>query len=679
MSRAVHALLLLATLLVAGFLRFDGLGEPSLWLDEILHHGLTTKAAAAPWWQWITGLEAENGPLYYATQLAARVAGSGEFAARLPAALFGLAAVLIIGSRNDKVSGAAAILLALSPLHVYYSREARPYALLVLLTAGLVVTLLRGRSLAAAVLLLLAMTYTAAVAAPVLAAAAMTAALCALLDREKRRWYATVAAAAALLAALSPLLYRGAAATQTVTNAPSIDGPFLAMLARNFAVTALETPRADVTAIAMFVFALIGAVALLRRDRRAATIVIGMTILPAVIAIAALLWFDHWYAVRYVTPSLIGYVLLAGAGIAAVGRIPAIALVLAAGFAIETWPAARTEPFRKLDWRGIAQTIDRYAGPDDLVIAAEPWSEVSLRHYLDPRLELAYIFAPEVANVQRQLRPATWLVTAGFNSQPATRIWMCRYPLLLASPVESFRLHYASRNATQVLNYADGWAAPEAELRWAIATRATLIVPRWGKRDDVLRMRVLPHGAQTMRVTLNGHVLGFAALPGQWSEQSFAAPARFWIDGENVIAFDFSHATTAPNDPRTLAVAFAGVNIGGPLTRITALIEPHHRETRLQPLRKDAVIPMLNRLGLDPNLLWSRLARGELFLDDVLDTLTWGADCQTEQQFVETAIRVLLERPARPHELRELAALPRDRAIGRIAKWDEFRGRVLAR
>lgn len=47
MPRAVHALLFGATLLVAAFLRFDGLGEPSLWLDEILH-GLTTKAAAAP-------------------------------------------------------------------------------------------------------------------------------------------------------------------------------------------------------------------------------------------------------------------------------------------------------------------------------------------------------------------------------------------------------------------------------------------------------------------------------------------------------------------------------------------------------------------------------------------------------------------------------------------------------
>ena len=50
-------------------------------------------------------------------------------------------------------------------------------------------------------------------------------------------------------------------------------------------------------------------------------------------------------------------------------------------------------------------------------------------------------------------------------------------PLLLASPIESFRLHYASRQATQVLNYAGGWAEPEAGFRWAIAEQATLIVP----------------------------------------------------------------------------------------------------------------------------------------------------------------------------------------------------------
>ncbi len=136
-----HGVLLAAVILVAAFLRFDGLGVPSYWLDEILHQYLTTDAAAQPWWRWITGFSPEHGPLYYASQLAARPFGASETAGRFPAALLGLATVPMVWlavRRRDAVAAAvSAILLAVSPLHVYYSREARAYALLMFLTRRL--------------------------------------------------------------------------------------------------------------------------------------------------------------------------------------------------------------------------------------------------------------------------------------------------------------------------------------------------------------------------------------------------------------------------------------------------------------------------------------------------------------------------------------------------------------
>ena len=141
--------LLLAAIAVAAFLRFDQLGAPSYWLDEILGDQLTTHhAATAPWWRWITGLEHEHGPLYYAAQLAARIAGHDERGGRLPAALFGLAAIPLVFVAARDLGGwaagtAAAIVLAASPLHVYYSREARPYALLLLIATALLAALLR--------------------------------------------------------------------------------------------------------------------------------------------------------------------------------------------------------------------------------------------------------------------------------------------------------------------------------------------------------------------------------------------------------------------------------------------------------------------------------------------------------------------------------------------------------
>jgi len=138
LTLGVTLALLVAALAVAAFLRLDRLGAPSYWLDEILGDTLTTHALQkAPWWQWISGLETEHGPLYYATQAATRLFGRGEAAGRSAAALFGLITIpLVCFAARSPIAGiAAAILLAASPVHVYYSREARPYSLLMLLTA----------------------------------------------------------------------------------------------------------------------------------------------------------------------------------------------------------------------------------------------------------------------------------------------------------------------------------------------------------------------------------------------------------------------------------------------------------------------------------------------------------------------------------------------------------------
>jgi mannosyltransferase len=91
-----NGVLLAAVIILAAFLRFDGLGVPSYWLDEILHQYLTTNAAAQPWWRWIIGFSPEHGPLYYASQLVARPFGSSETAGRFPAALFGLVTVPLV-------------------------------------------------------------------------------------------------------------------------------------------------------------------------------------------------------------------------------------------------------------------------------------------------------------------------------------------------------------------------------------------------------------------------------------------------------------------------------------------------------------------------------------------------------------------------------------------------------
>ena len=687
-------LLLLPVLAAAAFLRFDALHEPSYWLDEILYDQLTSAAAGQPMWQWLTSSHAEHAGLYYLTQLV--------MPPRVAAALFGLATIVVVWlitrELEPRAALAAAVLLAVSPLHVYYSREARSYALLMLLTAVMVLLLLQARSLAAFVAVLVAMLYTAALSAPVVLAAAIVAAACALVTRK--RWYWKAAAAAVLTLPLFRLLYSAKPYEETGwPSFPPLDAAFFRSLLHTFTVSALSSESGGRIAVVVLALAVIGGFALARRNAVAAVVVIGMTVAPLVAAIVSLKALDHFFVGRYVTPALIGFVVLAATGLCVLMRMEVLAVAAAVAIASQTWAVSRNEPFQKLDWRQIAHAIWSRAKPGEVVIAAEPWSEVSLRYYLGrlpPKVKLVHIFAPEVAEVQRALRPGVWLVTAGFSPNPAVRAWMCRFPLVLASPLEDFRLHYASPGIGEKerVIFGEGWANPEGGFRWAAAKRATVTVPRMDPVDQGITVRVLPMAhrtlpAQTLRATLNGHLLGQVTLPNGWSEQSFPAPARLWVVGANSLAFDFGHAVAPADldpqatDQRALAVSFASIDAGPPFTRVTALIDRktawRNTKGRFPPerLRKEGVVPLVARLGFDPAAVWPRLASGEVLLDNLVETAAWGPDCGDERQFQRDAFAALLGREPAPHEIRDLAPLPRVRAVGRIAKWDEFRNRVL--
>ena len=135
----------MALTLVALALRSVGLGRFELWVDE-----------AATWWfarlVWGGGLALESAqestpPLYYAiVGLAMRLFGDSDAVLRLPSALAGTATVPLLFAfarrlGGERVGWFAAILLTVHPLHIFYSREARPYPLLLFCTVLLFHTL----------------------------------------------------------------------------------------------------------------------------------------------------------------------------------------------------------------------------------------------------------------------------------------------------------------------------------------------------------------------------------------------------------------------------------------------------------------------------------------------------------------------------------------------------------
>lgn len=131
----LYRVLICGILLIAATVRLFGLEQHGLWYDEIL-----TALRAQESMTWLLASEPlRNWPLHYlATKLAFLLLGQSDFTTRLPSALAGITGVVAIywagkaffGRREALI---AAILLALSPLHVHASRDARYYALTVLL------------------------------------------------------------------------------------------------------------------------------------------------------------------------------------------------------------------------------------------------------------------------------------------------------------------------------------------------------------------------------------------------------------------------------------------------------------------------------------------------------------------------------------------------------------------
>ena len=146
-SAVADRLALVAILAVAAALRLYRLGADSLWDNEIL----SLLRATEPISEVHDLLRAGTHPPLYSQGVLRPwlSAGDGEFMQRLPSAVFGVATVAITYVLGRREFGRAvgllgATMLAISPLHVYYSREGRMYALLALLVTLWIASLLRA-------------------------------------------------------------------------------------------------------------------------------------------------------------------------------------------------------------------------------------------------------------------------------------------------------------------------------------------------------------------------------------------------------------------------------------------------------------------------------------------------------------------------------------------------------
>ncbi len=140
---------LLALTALAAALRLSTLNLQSFWFDEAFTPVHVLRASLFSTLREVSHTES-TPPLWYVLAWAdSRVFGTGEIALRLPSALAGIATVPVAWAIGRELSGrrvaiVCAALVAVNPLFVWYSQEARSYALFILMSSLVILCFLRA-------------------------------------------------------------------------------------------------------------------------------------------------------------------------------------------------------------------------------------------------------------------------------------------------------------------------------------------------------------------------------------------------------------------------------------------------------------------------------------------------------------------------------------------------------
>ncbi len=127
-----------AVVVLSALLRIFAINQ-SLWLDEATT-ALTTKLSYFDIFTQFTPKDFHPPLYYFLMKFITSFSGSSEIALRLPSVVAGIATVFVvylIGKKlfTKQIGIVAALLLSTSPLHIYYSQEARMYSITALLVS----------------------------------------------------------------------------------------------------------------------------------------------------------------------------------------------------------------------------------------------------------------------------------------------------------------------------------------------------------------------------------------------------------------------------------------------------------------------------------------------------------------------------------------------------------------
>ncbi len=385
-----------AIVFLGGALRLVGIGTESFWADEV--HSIVT--ARRPYDEILTTTIGNNQPFYFLVLRGwVSLFGEGETAARMPSLIFGvltIPATYLLARQFMTRPGSllAAAFVAVAPVMVWYSQEARMYSLLALLvvvsTLLLVLYFRQGKLrflTGYAVVAFLAM-YTHYYFAPYLAAQDLVALV---LLVKRRSLKTTMLFALVQIVVLMALLIRLGVLSESVDS--GLDdlpaGSALTFLKQSAEVVGLadaELPRTVMpTVVVWTVWALLfGGVVIALRKRHAILLVVSAAAVPLLVLVAGRQFFDLPVKLRYAVAAVPLWGVMAGyAGSEAWdwvqsrnplrSRIVSTALLcslaaIVAGSTLFAWNQ-QYDSASKQQWRELASLMHSAARSTDIVHA----------------------------------------------------------------------------------------------------------------------------------------------------------------------------------------------------------------------------------------------------------------------------------------------------------------------
>lgn len=372
-------------------LRFWGVGEQSYWLDEAytvraVDRGFGDMLAEVP--------ETESTPpLYYVLAwFWSQVSGVGEGGLRALSAVIGTATVpvaFLAGRRlfSERAGLFAALLVAVNPYLVWFSQEARAYALLVLLATLSVWLLARAlddpaprRTLAWAVVAALA------IATHYFAGFLVAGEAAWLLWRVRSRAAGpAVAVVAVVVAALAPLaLHQRGTGHLDFIGVQSLPSR-ITDIPKKFVTGELGTPTPLIGVLAALAAAVAIGWLVVRGgdgDRRSAVFVTvlaaAVVVPPVVLAVVG----PDYVLIRNLIPVIALAALVIGAGCAVAGRAGlALAGVIAVVAVTVNVQVTKDDELQRDDWRAAAERLGPPAQGPRAVVVTPDLQAPALEHY----------------------------------------------------------------------------------------------------------------------------------------------------------------------------------------------------------------------------------------------------------------------------------------------------------